>query len=122
MIYYHTYVNIVCNSGGKIGQCIKVLHSNKCATISQLILIVIKSLKFKQARVKKKKIYLALVLRNNLFIKRFDSTMLRCFDNSVILLNKDEHMLFTSFSGPAFRELRHSQKYLKILLKASYLV
>jgi len=63
MIYFHSKVNIIDNSGGNFGKCIRILNSKNEGLIGDLILLVIKKLKFKQARIKKKKIYLGLILR-----------------------------------------------------------
>jgi len=118
MIYFHSKVNIIDNSGGNFGKCIRILNSKNEGLIGDLILLVIKKLKFKQARIKKKKIYLGLILRTKKPVIRFDNTYLKFFENSIILLNKDKEMLFSKFKGPIFKEMRKFQKYGKILSKA----
>jgi len=92
MIYFHTNLKLSDNSGGKIGKCIKIITSaKKEANVGELILVVIK--KFSPtARVKKKKIYIGLIIRTKKIINRFDSTKLKFNKNSIILLNKNKEL------------------------------
>ena len=122
MIYFHTNLILADNSGGKTAKCIKIITSSKKkANIGDLILVVIKKFK-KKARVKKKKIYLGLILRTKNILYRFDGTSLKFNDNSLVLLNKDKELLFTNVKGPVIRELRKIQIYGKIISRAHYLI
>jgi large subunit ribosomal protein L14 len=122
MIYFHTKLKIIDNSGGQIGKCIKIITSSKKkANVGDLILVVIKKSK-KKARIKKKKIYLGLIVRTKQMIFRFDGTKLKFYENNLILLNRDKELLFTTIKGPLTKELRRFQIYGKIISRSYMLV
>jgi large subunit ribosomal protein L14 len=122
VIYFHTNLKISDNSGGIIGKCIKIITSaKKKANVGELILVVIKKF-LPTARVKKKKIYIGLIIRTKQSINRFDSTKIKFNENNIILLNKDKELLFSKIRGPIPRELRKSQKYGKIISRSYKLV
>lgn len=122
MIYFHTQLKIIDNSGAQIGKCIKIITSSKKkANIGDIILIVIKKSK-KKARIKKKKIYFGVIVRIKQITNRFDGLKIKFHENSLILLNKDKELLFTTINGPLTKELRRIQIYGKIISRSYMLI
>jgi large subunit ribosomal protein L14 len=124
MIQLLTKVNIIDNSGGYIGRCIKIIkpHGRDYAKIGDIILVTIKdTIKLpysgpqsgmsKSSKITKGSLYKALVVRtkihNDKRIATFD-------DNAVILLKTDvtPTPLGTRIKGPISNKLVEYQKIL----------
>jgi len=119
MIQNGTYLNIVDNSGGQIGFCIKVLkgYKQRYATIGNLITISVKSLRSKRkktAKIKKGGTCRGLVLRIKQISNTFNGDNFQFFENSIILLNKQNKFLGTRIFGCVPRKFRYT-KYMKII-------
>ena len=107
MICVGTYVKVVDNTGGSVGQCIRVFGKD-VAGIGDKIVITLKKVRSK-SRIKKKEIYKALVLRTRKPFIRDDGTVLKFYDNSVVLLNKKGDPIGNKLKGPITMELRASR-------------
>jgi large subunit ribosomal protein L14 len=103
MIQEQTRVRIADNSGGKWGQCIKVLGGSgkKVGRVGDRIVVVIKSVRSglgaesTKAKVKKSGIYHAVVVR----------TKPEIGENGVVLINKKKEPLGTRAMGPISAKL-----------------
>lgn len=130
MIQLQTQVNIIDNSGGLIGQCIKILKPvKKVASVGDLILISIKktvTASGKNAntsdKVQKKEVHKALVVRTI-----FPHNNIRCEDNAVILVktstkNLDYTPIGSRIKGPIHSSLRYKKGCQKVLALAKYTI
>jgi large subunit ribosomal protein L14 len=96
MVSLQTKVNIIDNSGGLIGRCIKVLtpKNKKVAKIGDLILLsvqktILKDSGLTAAKVQRGDIYKALVVRTKKE-RRANSTSTRWEENAVVLVKTPE--------------------------------
>jgi large subunit ribosomal protein L14 len=105
MIRVGTIVNIVDNSGGKVGCCLKILGSKQEGNIGDKIILSIKKAK-RKSKIKKKMIYCGLIMRSSLSYSRMDGSKLKFDRNSVVLLNKKQTPLGTRVKGPVLEEFR----------------
>lgn len=147
MIQLLTRVNIIDNSGGSKGQCIKILnpHGRLYAKIGDIILVSIKetakqtsnikkgskTLKLSNssnAKVNKGSLYKALVVRTNVNYSNNHKRAVNFQDNAVVLLkssnlnntkSKDFLPLGTRIKGPISRHLS-PLKFQKILSLTKY--
>lgn len=119
MIQTKTNLIVADNSGAKQVECIKVFNTSKRnnATIGDLIVVSIKKALFKK-KIKKGQVVFALIIRVNKNIKRKNDTILRFYDNSVVLVNSSLTPIGTRIFGPISYELR-KQKYMRIITLAS---
>ena len=123
MIQEITKLNVADNTGATCVGCIKVLsHSKKrYAYVGDLIKVSVKSIlpeSSHSGKVKKKGIYLAVVVRTKSLILRENNCSIKFSDNAVVLLGEDFKPLGTRIFGPIPRELRHPKYgglYKKIL-------
>jgi len=124
MIYNQTLLNVVDNSQGRFAQCIKIFKGDT-ADIGDIILVSLKKIrpakKNQKVKVKKGKVYKALILRMNNYYHRNDGTYIKFNENAIILLDQKEKPLGTRSFGPSVQELRKLKKF-KILSIASSLV
>ena len=126
MIQNGTYISVVDNSGAKTALCIKVLSGfrRRYANIGDTIMVSIKSLRGKRrlvSKTKKGEIYKAVVIRTKSTKSFFSGDSLHFFENSVILLNKQNKLLGTRIFGAVPRLFRYT-KFLKIASLAAGLV
>lgn len=98
MIQSGSFVNIIDNSGAKKGFCIKLLKSGynqKYGCIGDILLVSIKTIKSsKSIRVKKGEMHRAVLVRTKVFNTN-NAVSNKYFDNSVVLLNKQNKPLGT---------------------------
>ena len=122
MINTESIVKIIDNTGGYFGRCIKVLNKStkKSGVVGDLIILSIKSFK-PWKKVKKKEIYLGLLVRTKKEIKRAGSGYLKFNSNSVILINLKNLPIGSRIYGPIVHEVR-LKKYSKIISLASALI
>ncbi len=105
MIQKGTYLQIADNSGAKKAACIRVCTAKKLeATLGDTILVSIKSLRpSKKATIKVKKgeIYKALIIRVNRSYcsNKLNPLHLKFFENSIVLLNKNNKLIATRVFG-----------------------
>ena len=103
------------NSGAKRLQCIKVLGGSKrkYASVGDLIVVSIKEV-MPKAKVKKKDVMRAVIVRTAKEIKRPDGSSIRFDENAAVLLNAAGEPVGTRIFGPVARELR-AKSFMKIV-------
>lgn len=118
MIQKGTYLNIIDNSGAKRAMCIHIVsgYKHNFAAIGESIVITIKRLRSKRrisSKTRKGEIYKALIVRTkkNFFSLNGDSSVF--FENSAVLLNKQNKFIGTRIFGSVPKFFRYT-KYLKI--------
>ena len=126
MVQNGTYVNVVDNSGAKTALCIKVLSGfrRRYGNIGDTIMVSIKSLRVKRrsvSKTKKGEIYKAVIIRTKSIKTFFSGDNIRFFENSIVLLNKQNKFLGTRIFGSVPRFFRYT-KFLKIASLSSGLV
>jgi large subunit ribosomal protein L14 len=62
MIYKHSYLNIIDNSGARKAKCIHVLGKFKWAKVGDLILVVLRKFYNLKKKIKKGSIYLGVII------------------------------------------------------------
>lgn len=108
MICVGSIVNIIDNSGGRVGCCIKVLGNKDVGKVGDKIIVSIKKVK-KDSKVKKKMIYYGLVLRTALPYFRLDGSRFKFDRNSIILINKKFIPVGSRIKGPLLQEFREEK-------------
>ncbi len=107
MIQMQSMLKVADNSGGKRVQCIKVIGGSKkrFANIGEIIMVTVKEA-LPNSKIKKGKVYPAVIVRTRKGVARKDGTYIRFDDNSVVLLNEAYEPIATRIFGPVARELR----------------
>jgi len=123
MIQNGTRLNIIDNSGAKVGACIKVLtgYRRRYALVGDRVKISVKSLRSKRRstlKLKKGEIYDALVVRTKINTRSFSGDSISFFENSAILLKKQNKYVGTRIFGCVPKNFRFS-KFLKIISLSS---
>jgi large subunit ribosomal protein L14 len=115
MIQMGTKLNVADNTGAKTVQCIKVLGGSKkmSASIGDKIVISVKK-SSSSNKIKEGEVFHAVVVRTKKEIKRMDATVIKFFENSVVLLDKQGELIGTRVFGIIPRELK-KKNYLKIV-------
>jgi large subunit ribosomal protein L14 len=123
MVYINTKLIISDNSGGKLGECIKVLRSRYGrAHLSSLVVLVIKKASTDpNKKVKLHDIRIGIVIRMSKITRRFNDITIKFEDNAVILIDKRDNPLGSRIFGPVANELV-SKKYNKIVFMASSII
>ena len=126
MIQHGTFVNIVDNSGAKTALCIKVSSgfSRRYASIGDIIVVSIKSLRTKRrlvSKAKKGEIYKAVIVRTKVGKQYFSGNKLSFFENSAVLLVKQKKFLGTKIFGAIPQSFRYT-KFLKVVSLSAGLV
>ena len=112
MIQEQTILKVADNSGAKTAKCIKVLKGfrSKTARVGDLVIAVIQKLRNKSkktSKVKKKEIYKALVVRTKTKLKRVDGSSIMFFNNSIILIDKQNGLVGTRILGPSPKSIKN---------------
>ena len=122
MIQTGTFLNVIDNSGAKSVMCIKLINSGyrqRYGSIGSIILITVKSTRFsKNSRIKKGELHKALILRTKVSTNFTSCNYKKYFENSVVLLNKQNKLLGTRVFGMIPRQLKYS-KFLKLTTLSS---
>jgi len=115
MIQMQSVLKVADNSGGKKVQCIKVLGGSKkrFANIGEVIIVSVKEA-LPNSKVKKGKVYPAVIVRTKTGMARKDGSFIRFDDNSVVILNEAYEPIATRIFGPVARELR-AANFMKII-------
>ena len=110
-----TVLDVADNSGAKRVQCIKVLGGSKrrYAAIGDVIKVSVKDA-IPRGKVKKGKIYTAVVVRTAKGVRRNDGSLIRFDGNAAVLLDSRQEPIGTRIFGPVTRELRTKQ-FMKII-------
>lgn len=115
MIQMQSVLSVADNSGARKVQCIKVLGGTgrRYARIGDVIVVSVKEI-IPSAKVKKKEVLRAVVVRTTRTTPRPDGTHIRFDDNSAVLIDKQNEPIGTRIFGPVARELR-GKKFMKII-------
>jgi len=119
MIQKGSYLTVADNSGAKKVSCIHIYTSKKkVAKIGDLILVSIKALRASKRlklKIKKGEICKAVILRSYLHLagSRIYASTVAFFENSVILLDKQNKLIGSRIIGPVPKIFRYT-KYSRI--------
>ena len=121
MIQQRTILKVADNSGAKTARCIKVLggFKRKKARLGDIIIVSIQELRNKAkeiSKVRKKEIYKGLIIRLKAKHKRQNGITTSFFENSIVLINKNNTPIGTRITGPIpeFLKKRKYQKFISI--------
>jgi len=119
MIQVGTFLNVCDNSGAKKVCCIDILpgSKNRYSFIGDIILVSIKSLRKrrkKTSKVKKGDVIRALVVKTKSGLKTYSGEYNFFFENSVVLLSKQNKMLGTRILSPLLKRFRFT-KFFKLI-------
>jgi large subunit ribosomal protein L14 len=122
MIQMQSSLSVADNSGAKTVKCIKVLGGSKkmLAHVGDLIKVSVTTA-IPRSKVKKGEVYLAVVVRTAYNIRRDDMSVVKFFDNAVVLLNPQKEPVGTRIFGAIPRELRY-KNFMKIISLAPEVV
>ncbi|MCB9732263.1 MAG: 50S ribosomal protein L14 [Deltaproteobacteria bacterium] len=115
MIQMQSFLMAADNSGAKSLQCIKVLGGSKrkYASIGDIIVVSVKEA-LPKAKVKKKDVMKAVIVRTKKEIARPDGSRIRFDENAAVLINNAGEPVGTRIFGPVARELR-AKRFMKIV-------
>jgi len=115
MILVGSRLKIADNSGGRIGQCIKVFKgiSGTSGGPGDLILVSIKSIR-PGKKVKKGEMYKAVIIRLKKKIRRSEGSFIKYDENCIVLLSGKNNPVGTRVFGPILTELRR-KGYMKVV-------
>ena len=105
MIHIQTKLNVVDNSGGRLVRCINIIGKQKSAKVGQLILVTLLKL-ISNKKVKKKVMYLGLIVSVQYWNRRLDGSLIKFFSNRVLLFNRKYKFLGTRVYGVISKELK----------------
>ena len=123
MIQSQTKLKVTDNSGGKIVKCFKVKggFQKKTAQLGEIIVVSVQKLRSKYKKVhkvKKGEVYQALIVRTKKGFSKKDGSRTFLFENSVILLNKQNNPIGTRILGP-LPKILDKKRFQKIILTSS---
>ena len=115
MIQMQTVLTSADNSGAKRLQCIKVLGGSKrkYASIGDVVVVSVKEA-LPKAKVKKKDVLRAVIVRTAKEVHRTDGSSIRFDENAAVLINAAGEPIGTRIFGPVARELR-AKRFMKII-------
>jgi len=115
MIQMQSIIAAADNSGAKRLQCIKVLGGSKrkYASIGDIIVVSVKEA-MPKAKVKKKDVMKAVIVRTRKEVSRPDGSRIRFDENAAVLINPAGEPIGTRIFGPVARELR-AKRFMKIV-------
>jgi large subunit ribosomal protein L14 len=121
-IHLKTCLNVIDNSGAREVECIDFFRHNNSRTgvakIGDPIRVVVKSAR-PDARVSKKDIVAAVIVRQRARHQRKDGSTVHFQENAAVLMKRDlSGPIGTRVTGPVARELREG-RFMKIVLMAS---
>jgi large subunit ribosomal protein L14 len=102
-----TRLKINDNSGARYGICINLLGAGKKkkAVIGDLLQVILKSYKHKR-KVKKKNIYLGLVVNVKFYFARADGFVIKFFSTAILIFSKQKKFLGTNVYGIVAKEIK----------------
>jgi len=110
MIQDNTILNVADNTGAKKVKCIKILGGSKKkhGIIGDKIIVSIKSLiSQKDKKVKKGEVCHAIIVRTKGQMLRKDGHIIKFYENSVVLLDKQNDIIGTRIFGLIPREIKN---------------
>lgn len=119
MIGIKTRFFITDNSGGKQGECIKVLKKKyQHAKVGDFIVVAIKKVKMrKKMKVKMHDVRFGIIVRTKKNITRYNGLIISYEDNAMVILDKNLNPIANRISGPLSYEVRE-KKLMKLILIA----
>ena len=105
MIIIGTKLNISDNSGAKIAKCIKIINKKKYISIGNILLVSLKKF-FNRKKIKKRIIYIGLIIGIKYWVFRLDGTFIKFFSNNLLLFNKQFKFIGTRIYGLIFKEVK----------------
>jgi large subunit ribosomal protein L14 len=107
MLFIGSRLKIVDNSGAKIAKCLTnyIKKNKQTMLIGDLILVVLKKIKSRK-KVSKRVVYVGLVVGVNYWLKRKDGTLVRFFNNRVLIFNKQLKFLGSRIYGLILKEVK----------------
>ena len=120
MIQVGSSLNIIDNSGAKIGSCIKIITKYKAqyAGVGDTILVSIKKVRKKRRaiiKMTKGKLFKALILRVKINNKKKNGNTYKFLENSAILLTKQNKLVGTRILGLITKDFRYT-KFTRLLI------
>ena len=115
MIQMQSILEVADNSGARSVFCVKVLGGSqrRYASIGDIVVVSVKEA-LPGARVRKKQLHKAVIVRTKKEIGRSDGSYIRFDDNSVVLVDNNREPIGTRIFGPVARELR-AKRFMKII-------
>ena len=106
MIIIGSKLIVVDNSGGFIAKCIRIIKKGKkIGSIGDTILVTL--IKFiNKRKVKKRVIYLGLIIGIKYWVYRLDGIYIKTFNNSILLFNKQFKLLGSRIYGSLLKEVK----------------
>ena len=109
MIQMGTILHVADNTGVRKAQCIKVLGGSKKMTayIGDTIVVSIKDADA-SSKIKEGEVRHAIIVRTKKEKRRKNGIVIKFFDNSIVLVDKDNEILGTRVFGVIPREIRNT--------------
>ena len=105
MINIGTKLIVVDNSGAKLAKCIKLMGKQKISIVGNVISVTL--LKFKNSKkVKKRMVYLGLIVGTSYWVSRVDGSFIKFFSNRLLVFNKSFKFLGSRVYGGVLKEIR----------------
>jgi len=106
MIQVGTRLKIADNSGGRWSKCIKVLGkgNKKAGFVGNTILVTVSKI-LSQKKIKKRTIYLGLIITLTRWVRRKEGSFIKFFLNQVVLFTKQYKFLGTRVYGIIAKEV-----------------
>lgn len=126
MIQIGSSLNIIDNSGAKLGYCIRIITGYKAqyAGIGDTVLVSIKKVRRNRrdlTKVAKGKIFKALILRVKVNTKKNSGNSYKFLENAAILLTKQNKLIGTRILGLITKEFRYT-KFTRLLILSAGIV
>lgn len=113
MIFKESMLNVSDNSGAKKVKCIQALKASKVSGAKPGNLVVASVRKTKNTNKKnilKGQVIHSIFIRGKKNVQRFDGSVIKFFDNSVVLVDNKQTPLGTRIMGFCYRELRNQDR------------
>jgi large subunit ribosomal protein L14 len=119
MIQRGSFLKVIDNSGAKNAYCIRIISnsSKRYAFVGDLLLVSVKSLRAKRrfsSKVKTGTLVRALIVRSKITKFYFFGDNLKFYENSAVLLNKQNKLIGTRIFGLLPNSLRYT-RFMKLL-------
>jgi len=124
MIQTRTVLKVIDNSGARYIRCIKVLGKKKIGVSGDLIVGSVISLRRgrgRKIRVRRKEICLGLIVTTKKKASRHNSSTIKSYSNTVLLLNRSLKPIGNRVFGTVLKELRVKKRF-KALSIASRII
>ena len=129
MIFVESKLKVADNSGAKWARCIKIIGkgNKKVSNVGSLIMVTLSNF-ITSKKVKKRTIYLGLIINVKSWVRRLDGSWIKFFSNRILIFNKQYKFLGTRVYGAISKEIRwqnkkdkNSRKYFQKIISYSSL-